>query len=545
MMSLPQPDKATLTAEIASPTVTGVRQVIGSDPSIGLTPQRLAQLLRAAEEGEAEEYLALAERMEEKDLHYASVLGTRKRAVSQLDVVVEAASEDANDQANAELVRKWIARDALEDELFGVLDAIGKGFSVTELVWETSEKDWQPKRLCLVDPRFFQIDRNDGRTLRLREQGTYTDLPPYKFMVHTHQAKSGLPIRGGLARIAAWAYLFKNYALKDWVAFAEIYGQPMRVGKYPLSATADDRHTLLRAVSQIGSDAAAIIPEGMVIDFVRAEGASANAGIYKELCEFLDKQVSKGVLGQTLTTEVGSDGGARALGDVHNQVRGDIRGSDKKQLGATLTEQLARPLVELNRGPQKAYPRIKLMDPEFHDPEKVLKVAGEAAKLGLRISKQDVLKKMGLKEAAPDEEAIDAPAPPPALVDPAAAPKPGMPKPGILPAGTKPPKPANDDTPAERARKAAAARALAAASPAAEANDAIEGLVESMLDEWQPVMAPIVDPVMAVLAQCTSIEEFRRRLPEAVDAMDTEALQDLLTRGAFAARLTAAAESGE
>ncbi len=539
MMNLPKPDKGTLTAEIASPTVTGVRQVIGPDPSIGITPQRLAQLLRAAEEGEAEEYLALAERMEEKDLHYVSVLGTRKRAVSQLDVVVEAASEDANDQANAELVRQWIARDALEDELFGILDAIGKGFSVTELVWETSEKDWQPKKLCLVDPRFFQIDRGDGRTLRLREQGAYTDLAPYKFIVHTHQAKSGLPIRGGLARIAAWAYLFKNYAIKDWVAFAEIYGQPMRVGKYPLSATADDRHTLLRAVSQIGTDAAAIIPEGMMIEFVRAEGASANAGIYKDLCEFLDKQVSKGVLGQTLTTEVGSDGGARALGDVHNQVRGDIRGSDKKQLGATLTEQLARPLVELNRGPQKAYPRIKLMDPEFHDPEKVLKVAGEAAKLGLRISKQDVLKKVGLKEAAPDEEAIEAPAPPPALVDPAEpGAKPGTTMPEMKPPRAKPPKPAGPPKPP-------AARAIAAASPAAEANDAIEGLVDSMLDEWRPVMAPIVDPVMALLAQCTSIDEFRRRLPEAVDAMDTEALQDLLTRGAFAARLIAAEESGE
>lgn len=100
---------------------------------------------------------------------------------------------------------------------------------------------------------------------------------------------------------------------------------------------------------------------------------------------------------------MGSEGGVRALGDVHNQVRGDIRGSDKKQLGATLTEQLARPPVELNRGPQKAYPRIKLMDPEFHDPEKVLKVAREAASLGLRISKQDVLKKTGLKPAAPDD----------------------------------------------------------------------------------------------------------------------------------------------
>ncbi len=48
-------------------------------------------------------------------------------------------------------------------------------------------------------------------------------LLPYKFIVHVAKAKAGLPIRGGLARAAGWTYLFKNYVLKDWVTFAEVY----------------------------------------------------------------------------------------------------------------------------------------------------------------------------------------------------------------------------------------------------------------------------------------------------------------------------------
>ena len=66
-----------LREEEAGPTVCGVRQVLSGHPAQGLTPVRLARLLRAAEDGDPMAYLELAEEMEEKDLHYRSVLATR------------------------------------------------------------------------------------------------------------------------------------------------------------------------------------------------------------------------------------------------------------------------------------------------------------------------------------------------------------------------------------------------------------------------------------------------------------------------------------
>ena len=522
--------KDILTQEISAPTIASVRQVFAPDPSIGLTPQRLAQLLRAAEEGDAEDYLALAERMEEKDLHYNSVLGTRKRAVAQLDVVVEPAGDSAEDEANAELVRNWLKRLTLEDELFAILDAIGKGFSVNELVWETTEKDWQPKKICWVDPRWFEIDRVDGRTLRLRGNEGPVPLDPYKFVVHNHVAKSGLPIRGGLARIAGWAYLFKNYAVKDWVSFAEIYGQPLRVGKYPPNATVDDRKTLLRAVANIGTDAAAIVPEGMLIEFVEGGSGAGGPDLYAKLCEFLDKQVSKGVLGQTLTTEVGSEGGSRATGQVHNEVRGDIRRSDKKQLAATLTEQIARPLVELNRGPQKAYPAIKLMEPESHDPEKVVKIAGEAAKLGLRISKEDVLKKTGLKEAADDDDAIEP-------MQEQRAPNeesggPGGETPGRRP-GALPKKP-NGKVARAAARASGEASLRQKSGPRPDVADEYTPLLESAA---APAMDELIDRIRALVDEARDMNDLADRLLALYPKLDSGTLADALRLGLAAAEL--------
>src|SRR3546814_12737192 len=99
-------------------------------------------------------------------------------------------------------------------------------------------------------------------------------LTALKFIIHTHKAKSGLPIRGGLARVAAWAWMFKNFTLKDWVVFCETFGQPLRVGRYGPEASQKDRDVLFAAVANIASDCAAIIPKGMEIEFGRAEGAS-------------------------------------------------------------------------------------------------------------------------------------------------------------------------------------------------------------------------------------------------------------------------------
>jgi len=47
--------------------------------------------------------------------------------------------------------------------------------------------------------------------------------------------------------VCAWMYLFKNYAVKDRVAFAEVFGMPLGIGKYEPGATKADREALIQA----------------------------------------------------------------------------------------------------------------------------------------------------------------------------------------------------------------------------------------------------------------------------------------------------------
>ena len=241
--------RARLEDELAAPTVTGVRSILSGHPAQNLTPERLARLLLEAEQGDMIRYLELAEEIEEKDAHYRSVLATRKLQVSGLDLVVEAASDEAGDIADADFVRDFLRANVLQQALFDILDAVGKGFSCCEILWECTEKTWLPSRILWRDPRWFAFDQIDGTTpLLIGEHGERLPLAPCKFIFHVHKSKSGLPCRGGIARAAAWNYLFKNFDLKAWMIFAEVYGHPLRLGKYDASATEEDKLTLLRAV---------------------------------------------------------------------------------------------------------------------------------------------------------------------------------------------------------------------------------------------------------------------------------------------------------
>lgn len=524
-----------LKAEISGPSLTGVRQILSGHPEIGLTPPRLAGILRQAENDDPLAYLELAEAMEEKDLHYLSVLGTRKRAVSQLPITVEAADESDEAEADAQLVRDWLSRDTLEDELFDILDAVGKGYSVCEIIWETSASQWWPRRLIWRDPRWFQFDRINGETLRLRDNSADgADLEAFKYVVHVHKAKSGLTIRGGLARAAAWGYLFKNYTIKDWVGFAEIYGIPFRLGRYDAGASADDRKALLRALAQMGSDAAGIIPKTTDIEFVDGKGSTADGAVFKALAEYIDMQVSKAVLGQTATTDAVATGLGGGLGNVHNDVRGDIERADAKLLAATLNCQVAQPLVMLNHGPRTKYPRLIIGREEAVDLKATADAIGFFVDRGLKVGVAHARKLTRTPEPKPDEELLTPLRTTPAET-PQEPPEGGGGRQRIERAPEKPPRPLLEPFKGEDA-----------AEPTLHAGqttnpDAIDQFLGSELGGWEEMVGGTVSPIRSMLAEASSLEDARDRLIGLLDTMESGPLAELLARGGFNARLAGAA----
>lgn len=516
----------TLAREVAAPRMTSVRSILSGHPAKGLTPQRLANLLMSAEQGDAIAFLELAEEMEEKDPHYLSVLGTRKRAVAQMPIEVEAAGPSAEEQADAQLIRDWLDRDMLESEIFDIMDAVGKGYSATELIWDTRPGLWQPQELKWRDPRWFEFDRINGETLRLRTTGEPELLDAGKFIVHFHKAKSGLPIRGGIARIAAWGWMFKNFAIKDWVSFLETYGMPLRVGRYDNGETEANIDILAQAVADLGADAAAVFPKSMEVSFIDAKGGSAPGDLWRSKAEFVNDELSKAVLGQTNTTDAKSGGLGSGQADVHNEVRKDIADADAKLVAATLNRDLVIPMIMFNRGPRRKYPRLKIGKPDPVDVKAMSDAAVALAPLGVKIGANQIREMAGLPAPEEGEDVLT-------VAQPAT--------PENLPAGASgggrdglPPR--RGPTPAllDPLKRPDGQIGVATATPD---GDAVDDLADSFLDDWVELVEPLLGPIEQLAASSTSIEGFRDGLTGLIGSMDESAIAELLARASFGARL--------
>lgn len=508
----------------------GARTFAADHPSAGLTPQRLAHLLREAEDNDPRRYFGLAEEMEEKDLHYLSVLNTRKRQVAQLEITVEAASDDKADQKAADLVRELL--DSFDEQtLFDMLDAVGKGISLTEIIWETSGKAWMPVSFEWVDPRLIDFDDLTRREPMLKTIAGRVALPPWKFVVLSLASKSGLPIRGGLARAAAWAYLFKNFDIKDWVRFAEAYGQPLRVGKFHAGATEAEKRSLLRSVAALGSDAAAIIPQSMAIEFIEAKSQGTAGELYKGLAEYLDQQISKAVLGQTATTD--AIAGGHAVGKEHNQVREDIERSDAQALARALNHGLVRPVVDLNLGPPagKRYPKIAIGRPDQADAKLMIEAVEKLTPFGFRVGQSAIRQAVGLKEPEADDEVFSSPstAAEPAISDPSQETPSGRvrtrPQPSV--ATRRPhPRPYSPYSPLNGIDGARRGSQIALAALGAPERDGLDDLADQLIREVSDPEDEMIRTLQALVDDpaITSLQELGRRLLALQPALTSERL---------------------
>ena len=373
-----------------------------------LSPTVLASILNDIKCGYIpKEYLEVASDIELKDTHYRSVLNTRKLAVTSLDIKVIATSDD---EKNLEIA-KAVERDIVKNEtagiyslIFDMLDAIAKGFSVNEIIWESKNNVWRPREYKFRYAGFFRYD-NLGEKLKLIDPYTSElyDLPENKFIIHQPKNHSGAQILSGLAIPCLFYFMLKYYDITSWAAFIDRFGYPLRLGKYSTKATEDDINTLRRAVASIGSDFGAVIPESAILEIIESKTTQSTSDTYEKLAQFVNKEISKLVLGQTMTSE---EGASYSQAQVHNEVRGDIAKSDIRQIMETLNSQLIVPYCKFNFGELETYPKLELFKPDIDNIELIINAVANLSDKGLKVKASEIRAKLGLSEPAEDDEVI-------------------------------------------------------------------------------------------------------------------------------------------
>lgn len=382
-------------------------------PSAGLTPSRLAAVLREADDGSLSTAMQLFEEMEEKDAHLYSVANTRRLALTGLEWQVMAPEQvmpgaSRRDNAGADSTalndevtgycRAVLGRiDRFDEALQHLSLAIGRNISIVEIVWDEVGGELVPVDFAPVDFTRIVFDELDRpRVLTAEEPRNGIELTPNKFIVHTPHSVSGHAQRGGLLRVTAMVYLAKNLALKDWMIFAEIFGMPVRLARYEPTATADEKRELLHMLESLGSNAAGIFSRAVELQIVETKRNSQTSP-YQSLVEFLNREMSKAWLGQTLTTDISGQRGTLAASQVHEQVRHDLLADDMRKEARTLRRDLLTPLVGLKFGPDAPVPHFRRKVRQATNAADLADMLDKAVnRLGLRVSQDWALDSLGI-----------------------------------------------------------------------------------------------------------------------------------------------------
>lgn len=478
-------------------------------PASGLTPSKAASLLSSAEEGDLIAQCELAEDMEEKDAHIQSELGKRRSILLTVDWKItpplDATPEERRD---AELIND-ILRDAtwLKECIFDASDAILKGFSCQEIEWEPNLIGGLKliRNVHWRDPAWFMSPKDKRNELRLRDgSDNGIALSEFGWIKHIAKSKTGYLSRIGLVRTLVWPFIYKNYSARDFAEFLEIYGLPMRLGKYPEGATQSEKNTLLRAVMGIGHNAGGIIPRGMEIEFQNA--AQGDSSSFMAMIEWAEKSISKAILGGTLTSQADGASSTNALGNVHNGVRIELRDSDLNRLEQTLTRDLIYPLYVLNCKSFKNIRRIPRFEFEITESEDINKFAYSLAKLvsvGFKIPLEWAHNKVEIPIAKEGEEILEVAV--------------------------------EENNAALSAKLKKDINKMAVLSAVRDPDDLLDEL-EPTPEQYQAIIDPMLKPVIEAIEQ-GGYEFAQERIATLYAHLDDTQLEEMLTRAIFVSDL--------
>lgn len=248
------------------------------------------------------------------DSHLQSVL--RKQKASVLSTPIQFSRDGTVDEKIQEHIDSpWfgdLLEDIIEDEWKGVGGSLFQFYR---------DKEWIKYDLI---PR-KHVDALNRVIMRNQTDFTGQSWDEFDDLLYVGDPRQ----IGALAELAFWVIIKRN-DVGDWAQFAEIFGQPMREGTY--DAWDDNaRQKLINDIMALGASPVFIHPEGTKINLIESSQKGSTCDVYERLATFCNSEISKRVLGNTLTTEVG-DKGTQALGTVQQEGEQDITFFVKRRL---------------------------------------------------------------------------------------------------------------------------------------------------------------------------------------------------------------------
>lgn len=141
---------------------------------------------------------------------------------------------------------------------------------------------------------------------------------------------------GRLLEAVPWV-LLKRGDISDWASFNEIFANPIRKGSYPMYND-DAKMALMEGLRDMGAFGTVIHPKDTDLEFLIAN-AAGSADTYSKLAHVCDMQLSKLIVGQTMTTDNGS---SHSQAEVHLEIAKQYTARDRRLVINTLNTSFAQ-----------------------------------------------------------------------------------------------------------------------------------------------------------------------------------------------------------
>ncbi len=332
-----------------------------SYPGSGVEPQQIWNLQLLRNNGYPQLWTELCEQFIERDGHLGGVIDTRRQSVAEKPFRVHSArrGESASD-ALAKVCERAVDKienfDQANEDL---LTAPAYGYAVSELVWDMARIKITPangtavtrmlkvpKTIEWVHWKHIRFDLvTDEPYLWLRD-GEHA-IPPHKFIFHDATG-TGLIERRGFMGSCAWLSAAKRWSERDWLVYAKLFGIPNIYGTYPDNEDqyAQHRAEYQQILKDFGEGIPALVPDSLKVEISR-EPSARSSDVHAAIIGWANAEMSKRILGSTLTVEIGNVG-AYAAADTHRDAPYMRSRADAKKLCGTLRRDLFRAFVEVN-----------------------------------------------------------------------------------------------------------------------------------------------------------------------------------------------------
>ncbi|MCK5740839.1 MAG: DUF935 family protein [Chlorobi bacterium] len=290
------------------------------------------------------------------DPHVWSCVQSRKSGSLSLEHIIlpDSASDVVTDEIRRILNNIDLRR--LESD---ILDAPLFGRQFLEIIWRNDSKNKRmlvPDRIVAKPQEWFAFDQSGKLKYKRGSMNEAKDIPPMKLISVLYEPTYHNPYGSSLLSKCYWPVRFKNGGIRFWVNFTEKYGMPILLGQYTRGASNEESAKLAEELANMSEDAVIVAPSDIKIE-MREAVRSTSVEMYHELITYCNAEISKALLSQTLTTEIGT--GSYAASQTHYKIRHEVIAADARLIESAINE-LIRHIVDLNFGTGK-YPKFKLI----------------------------------------------------------------------------------------------------------------------------------------------------------------------------------------